>query len=101
MPALFGGGAAERTFLAVADRLQAVGRDAQRNQELLGSGGPAVTQSKVVFGGAALIAMSLDYDLQLRIRTQERRRLAREHHATSGANVRLVVDQSRRLSLLC
>src|ERR1019366_7479628 len=36
LPALFGGSAAELTFLAVADRFHPVGRDAQRNQELLG-----------------------------------------------------------------
>jgi hypothetical protein len=36
LPALFVGSAAERMFLAVADRFHPVGRDAQRNQELFG-----------------------------------------------------------------
>src|SRR5262245_22125527 len=49
-----------RTLLAVADRLQAVGRNAELGKELLGGSGAPVAETQVVFGRSALVAMSLD-----------------------------------------
>src|SRR5579862_5526349 len=46
-----------RAILTVADGADLIGGYAQLHQEVLGSGGAAVTQTQVVFGRAALIAV--------------------------------------------
>ncbi len=67
-----------------------IGRNSQRNQELLGRCGAAIAQSQIVLRGTALVAMSFDDNFQLRIGTQELGRL-REGIAGVRANIRLVV----------
>src|SRR5258708_2450119 len=51
-----------RTFLAVADRRDASGRDAEGNEDVLHRGGAALAQRQIVFARAAFVAMALDRD---------------------------------------
>src|SRR5215472_13663504 len=60
LPAAFVGFRAERLFLAVADRLDAVAADARCDQRSLYSIGTAIAQSQVVLGRATLVAVALD-----------------------------------------
>ena len=53
----------ERELLAVADRLHAVGGDAQRHQVVAGGHGPTLAERQIVFGRAALVAVPFDGDL--------------------------------------
>src|ERR1035441_5126516 len=55
-----------RRFLAVSDGLQLVARDPQLDEEFLGGGGAPVAESQVVLGRAALVAMALDGDADIR-----------------------------------
>src|SRR5690242_4645745 len=71
LPARFVMIGAEGTFLAPTGGLNPIGTDTERNQEVLRSIGPALTEAEVVFGRTAFVAMSLERDLYLRIRTQE------------------------------
>src|SRR6478735_2503032 len=52
----------ERELLAVADRLDLVRGHAERHHVVLRRQGPALAEGQVVFGGAALVAVSLDRD---------------------------------------
>src|ERR1700736_2093965 len=60
LPAGFVALRAEGLFLAEADGADAVGGDAQRDEILLDGAGAAIAQRKVVFGGAALVAVAFD-----------------------------------------
>ena len=51
---------AERLFFAVADGAEAVRRNAQGDEILFYCGGATISETEVVFGGAALIAMAFD-----------------------------------------
>src|SRR5450432_3647540 len=79
----------ERLLLTKADGIQAVSRDAEGDEVLLGGTGAAIAQSQVVFGGAALVAMTFDGDFNLRIVAKEIRG-AGQRGAGVGANVGFV-----------
>src|SRR5690348_436324 len=51
---------AHRTLFAVGDRLHTAGADAERLQVVLHRIGTALTQTEVVFAGAALVAVTFD-----------------------------------------
>ena len=72
-PAGFGAFGAERLFLAVADGANAIRRNAQRDQRLLGGVGAIVAQRQVVLGRAALVAVALDGELDVGMLLQEAR----------------------------
>src|SRR5690606_9417782 len=57
----------DRTFLAVGDRLDAVGSHTQRSQIVAGGGGAPGTEREVVFARAAFVRMTFDDDLVLRV----------------------------------
>src|SRR5258708_39822597 len=76
-------------FLAEADGADAVGGNAERNEVLLDGAGAAVTETKIVFGGAALVAVALDVHFDGRMSFEEVRR-AGERLASVGADVRFV-----------
>src|ERR1700689_2804846 len=94
LPALLSVFLADRFFLAVADRLHAIGADAQRFQELLGRVGAPLSKAQVVLGRAALVAIALKFDLYLSIRAQVlggfRQRIARV--ATNVGLVQIKID---------
>jgi len=81
---------AEGLLLAEADRAEAVGRNAQRNEILLDGVGAAVAEAEVVFGGTTLVAMAFDGDFYRGILLQVISGL-RERRASVGTNVGLVV----------
>src|SRR5580693_3724492 len=89
LPTFFGVLGAERTFLAPADGVHAIGADAQRNQIILRRLRAPFAQADIVFGGTALVAMAFDGHADLRIRAQEFRGFG-EGVAGVGANVRFV-----------
>ena len=61
----------EREFLAVADRLDAVGRDAERDEVVARGDRPPLAERQIVLGGAALVAVALDGDLPGRVPAQD------------------------------
>src|SRR6266436_4330498 len=90
LPATFVVFHAEGLFLAVADGAQPVRGNTQRDEVLLHGAGAAIAKPEVVFGGAALVTVSFDGRLDLRIILQEIRGF-RERLAGIGTNVRFVV----------
>src|SRR2546428_4953801 len=60
LPALLVRFSAERLLLAVADRLNAISADAGLHQCIAHRSRTAVTQGQVIFGRAALVAVSLN-----------------------------------------
>ena len=80
---------AERLLFAVADGGDAVGGNAEGDEVLLGGVGATIAESEVVFGGAALVAMTLDGYFDLRVVLQEVRSLGKSVTSV-GANVGLV-----------
>src|SRR5208283_3628176 len=86
----FVGRGAEGLFLAVADGGEAVGRNAQADEILFDGGSAAITESEVVFGGAAFVAMAFDGDANLRVVAEEIGGFAESILGVS-ANIRLVV----------
>ena len=65
LPASFVALGAERLLFPVADRLDAAGIDTLRGQHILDCGGALVSQSQVVFGRTAFVAVSLDRDVHV------------------------------------
>src|SRR5262245_34598963 len=65
--AILGGLHAEGLFLAEANGVDAIGGDAQRNEILLHGAGATISESEVVFGGTALVAVAFDGDPLRRI----------------------------------
>src|SRR6202020_1967700 len=63
LPASFVAFAAERFFLAVADRLDAAGCDSGGGQRVLHGCRTLVAQGQVIFGRSAFVAVSLDRDI--------------------------------------
>src|SRR5947209_5058043 len=80
---------AERFLLAEADGIHAIGGDAERYEIFFHGGGATVAEAEVVFGRAALVAMTLDGYSYRRIGFEVFRGL-RERLADVGANVRFV-----------
>src|SRR5579884_4459606 len=71
LPALLVVLGAEGLFLAIADGVQAVGGNPQRNEVLLYRIRAAVAKREVVLGRAALVAVAFNRHLHLRIVAQE------------------------------
>src|SRR6266704_3147961 len=94
LPATFDVLHAEGLFLAGADGAQPVCGNTQRDEVLLHGAGAAIAKPEIVFGGAALVTVSFDGRLNLRIILQEIRGL-RERLAGIGTNVRFVVIEIR------
>src|SRR3989442_600113 len=90
LPATFVVLHAEGLFFAVADGAQPVRGNSERDDVLLHGAGAAIAEAQIVFGGAALVAVSFDGHLNLRVVLQEIRGL-RERLAGIGTNVRFVV----------
>src|SRR5713226_3442814 len=90
LPAGFVALHAEGLLLAEADRAQAVGRNAQRNDVLLDGVGAATAETQVVFRGAALVAVAFDGHFERRVVLEEVRGL-RERRAGIRTQVGLVV----------
>src|SRR5258708_27463074 len=83
---------AEGLLLAEADDVQAVGRNAERNEVLHHSGGTANAQAQVVFRGTTLVAVAFDGWFNRWVPLQEVRS-RRESDASVGTNVGLVAVQ--------
>src|SRR5260370_5117638 len=81
---------AEGLLFAEADGAEAIGGNAQRNEVLLHGASATVAQAKVIFRGAALVAMTFDGDLEARIVFQEVGSLGKGR-ASIRANVSLVI----------
>src|SRR5579863_2439123 len=64
---------AERLFLAVADRTDAVGWYSHRHQRLFGGVCAIVAQRQVVLGGTAFVAVPFDGETNVRVLLQELR----------------------------
>src|SRR6266851_1752073 len=62
---------AEGLFFAEADRADAIGGDAQRNEVLLDGAGATIAEREVVFGGTTLVAVAFDGHAKLRVVAQE------------------------------
>src|SRR5216683_1314771 len=90
LPAAFLALRAERLFLAVADGAQPVCGNSERDDVLLHGAGAAIAEAQIVFRGAALVTVSFDGRLDLRVVLQEIRGF-RERLAGIGTNVRFVV----------
>ena len=73
LPAGFVRFGAERFFLAVADRLDAIAAHAALNEGILYRVGAIRAQRQVVFSGAALVAVSLNRDVDVGMLLQELR----------------------------
>ena len=71
LPASLGMFVAERLFLAEAGGGKPVGGDSQRFQELLHGVSALLSETEIVFGGAALIAIAFDDDFDVGMRAQE------------------------------
>src|ERR1700722_14870093 len=87
--AILGGLHAERLLFAEANGVDAVGGDAQGDEVLLHGAGTTIAESKVVFGGTALVAMTFDGDAFGRIVAQVLSRLGKSR-ASIRTNVGLV-----------
>ena len=62
LPAAFVGFRANRALLAVADRLQPIGRHSHLRQKVARGGRTTVAEAEVIFGGSALVAVSFHVD---------------------------------------
>src|SRR5271167_4031591 len=71
LPTSLIGFGAERLLLAVADRLDIAGADPTLRQRVLHGTRPAVAQSQVVLRGPALVAVSLDHEMDVGMLRQE------------------------------
>src|ERR1700734_335471 len=70
LPALLGRIRAERLLLAVADHAYAIRRNARRHQRRLRRLGTVLAENQVVLVRSALVAVSADHHLDLRVRIQ-------------------------------
>src|SRR5579863_4308739 len=99
LPASFVAFCAERFLLAVADRLDAAGADARRGELVLPRAGALVTERQVVLGGAALVAVSLNREVDVGM-LREERHISLNRRALVGTNVRFVVVEVNVLDVL-
>src|ERR1700758_5198402 len=90
LPASFVAFGAERFFLAVADRLDAAGADAERGQGALDGARTLIAQRQVVLGGTALVAVSFNREVHVRM-LREELRVGLDRGLLVAANVGLVV----------
>src|SRR5438034_1282671 len=86
-----------RPLLAVADRLNAAGRDAERDQHVLHGLGTTLAEREVVLAGAALVTMPLDRHGDVRI-TAQPFGLLLQGLLTFGLDVGLVVIEEHAIA---
>src|SRR5450755_896477 len=99
LPARFVAFRAERLFLAVADRLDAVRAYAGSDQSALHCAGSLVAQCDVVFGGAALVAVPLNSEVHVGMSVQELH-VGRQGTLLIAADIRLVIVEINVLHIL-
>src|SRR5258708_7161738 len=99
LPASFVALGAERLLFSVADRLDAAGIDSGRSQRVLDGGGALVSQSEVIFGGAAFVAVSLDGEVDVGMLIKEEH-VALNRTLLVAADVRLIVVKVNILDAL-
>src|SRR5437879_121569 len=90
---------AERLLFAVADRLDAAGVNSPRSQCVLHRRGTLVAQGQVVLSRAALVAGSLDGEVDAGMLVQKRD-VSLHRSLLVGANVRLVIVEVNVLDAL-
>src|SRR4051812_32883453 len=93
LPALFRCFGAGGLFLAIADRLDAVGGDAGADKSRLGCSRTIVTEREVVFGRSTLVAVTLDRDSDVRVLLQEGGICLDDRLAISANVVPIVVEE--------
>src|SRR5579863_1813725 len=93
------GFSAERLLLAVADRLDVAGADATLRQRALHRACSAVAQGQVVLGRPALVAVSLDHEVDFGMRRKERD-IRLQRTLLVRANIRFVVFEVDVLDVL-
>src|SRR5262244_333788 len=86
-----------RPLLAVGDRLDAVGIDAERDEIILHGVGATLAERQVVLARAALVAMALDRDRVLPVLLQPRRLLL-ERVLRIGADLIAVVVEEHAVA---
>src|SRR5580704_3559632 len=84
---------AERRFLAVADGREPAGIHAGPHQRVLYRVRATVSQSQVVLGGTAFVAMSLNRELDVRMLVQELRVALHRRLLVRANRVRVVVEE--------
>src|SRR5712692_1533155 len=99
LPASFVAFRAERFFLAVADRLDAAGTDGSGCERILHRRGALVAESQVVLRRPALVAVSLNRDIDVGMLVQEHY-VGLNRALLVGANVRLVIIEVNVLHAL-
>src|SRR5579862_4427792 len=90
LPTSFVAFGAERFFFAVADRLDAAGADAKRGQSGLNRARALIAQRQVVLGGTALVAVSFNREIHVRMLSEELR-IGLYRRLLVSANVGLIV----------
>src|SRR4051812_46930470 len=86
----------ERELLAVADGPQPIGRNAERHEVGARRDRAPLSQSEIVLGGPALVAMAFDGHAPRRITLQQRRVFV-EHLLAWGAEIAAVELEEHRL----
>src|SRR5258708_26407637 len=99
LPASFVALGAERLLFAVADRLDATGVDTLRGQRILDCGGALISQSEVIFGGTAVVAVPLDRDVDVGMLAQKLR-IGLDRTLLIAADVSLIVIKVNILDAL-
>src|SRR5271167_419080 len=99
LPAGLVGFGAERLLLAVADRLNVAGADAALGQGALHGTRSTVTQSQVVLGRPALVAVSLDREADVGMLLEESD-IGLQRTSLVSANIRFVVIEVDVLHVL-
>src|SRR5579859_983378 len=89
VPAFFVVLGANRAFLAPTGRLHAVRGNAERDQEILRCLRAPLAQAKIVFRGAALVAIAFDRNASLRVGAEEFRVLG-QYLASLAAEIRFI-----------
>src|SRR5579862_5636914 len=89
LPAILGRLGALRPLLAVANGFQAIGRDAQLHQEILGRRRAPVAQRQVILRRSPLVAMAFHHHREVRVLLEDllqQRGVMRQRVAPVGAN---------------
>src|SRR5271166_5411993 len=99
LPASFVAFGAERFFLTVADRLDTTSIDSQSSQRIFHRAGTLVTQGQVVVGRSALVAVSFNRKIHVRMLT-EVLRVGLDRCLLVATNVGLIVIEIHILDVL-
>src|ERR1700747_2179609 len=99
LPASFVAFRAERLLFAVADGLDTACNDSQCTQSSLHRAGTLVAQGQVELGRSALVAVSFDRYIDIRVLTEELR-VGLQRRLLVATNIRLVVVEVDVLDVL-